>query len=223
MATGTNGIATYGDLNNKIKCAFSKMSDAEKQKCPTKEELTNSAPSWLWTISDSLYPDATQCIKYSDIGINKSYSITVKIYNGRGSGTLGINWIDINLIAPDGQTVELTGADWSDNIANGSNVTKTLTFNIPTTIGSHTVNLANTNYNIQVRIGELASNRALRFYAYSNSEASSTKYHYKNEEIEVKIGQITFPFNYTSGTSSCFLGGYDISRTKYVYVVGSNT
>lgn len=221
MATSSDGIATYGDLNKKIKCAFANMSD--KTKCATKESLQ----SWLWTVSTSeISYSNDRCVQYSDVSVNTTYShaITVQVHNGRGSGSLGVHWIDVNLIAPDGQTTEVAGADWNKDISNDDSVEKTLYFTIPSKIGTHTVNLGANNYKIQVRVGETSGKRAFRCYAYKNDSAGKDYYYYKNEETDTKIGQITFPFNYVDSVNTyCFLGGYNISTPSYVYVNGSNT
>ena len=223
MATGTNGIATRADIHNLCKCAC-----ADETSCPNKAELTTGNVANLVTVSNAsiIYADP-QLVKYSDIALKKTQTINVKVYNGRASGTLGIKWIDVNLIASDGQSVEVAGADWSSNISNGATVEKNLTFTIPDKIGTHTVDLGKNSYQIQIRIGELDVKRALRAYASNNSTPSSSNAIWKHELTDVKIGYVTIPFNYPEACrvddSACFLGGEGVTPVRYVRFIGSNT
>ena len=220
MGINTNQIATRDDISALCSCICSGTS------CPYKTELTTGNMANLVSISNASSYTDYQLVKYSDITLKKTQSINVKVYNGRGSGVLGIKWIDVNLIAPDGQSVEVVGADWSSNICNGATVEKNLTFTIPDKIGTHIVNLGANHYNIQVRIGELDVKRALRGYASNNSTPSSSNAMYKSELTDVKIGSIVFPFNYAFVNpaigSTCFLGGENTIPVRYVRFIGSN-
>ena len=200
MATGTNGIATVGDINGKCKGSFFNWTTS---KCPTKQDLDKVA--WL-SISGS-YSD-NQLVKYSDISINNTISITFVITENI-TGNAGTSFVEVlyGTNSTDGtqNTTSATGGKVSISGTNSSQ-TKTVTCTFPTSdIGSK-------QYYVTFKCGELGTGREWRFKTNFDSDWVD------NGRTGKTFYSKPYPLQATSSTSQSIYGGYNNSGIHTVYL-----
>lgn len=92
MATGTNGIATRGDLNGLLPQSTYKFWASGLTKCPTLSDIMNahySDSSRNYRLSVKNTYQTNQLVKYSDCGIQ--YGVTINISNCQSGASFPLN------------------------------------------------------------------------------------------------------------------------------------
>lgn len=92
MATGTNGIATRGDLNGLLPQSTYKFWSSGLTKCPTLSDIMNarysdSSRNYRLIVKNTY--QTNQLVKYSDCGIQ--YGVTIDIPNCQSGGSFKLN------------------------------------------------------------------------------------------------------------------------------------
>lgn len=198
MATGTNGIATRGEINGKCKGVF----HSDSTRCPTLSELNSS---YCLSISGSY--SSNQLVKYSDIGI-KSKTITF-ILTENITGDASTDYVEV-----------LVGSNSTDGTKNTTSIGKVSIGNTSGTGGKSvsvscdlsSLSLGSSQYYVTFKCGELGSQREWRFR--TNLDGNWVD----NDRSGKTFYSKPYPLQATSSTSQSVLGGYENPPITTVYL-----
>jgi hypothetical protein len=208
-------IATKADCNKLIANSFIATSDLTK--CPTLQDLSVDAP--LLRVSQSATDE--QCIKLSNINVNYSVPLTIKVTNQRN---VRINITYANIYACEkGRTNTATIPLGSVSFADvGANYTATRTVNIDLSkIKDAAAAAATANPNIsldkeidlRVVVGKTTSNNR-KWQIWTNADLANPA---KNMTSDTPWVQV--PLNYGAKYTHCITGGeYLTAITTFTFV-----